>query len=166
MNLLRIFRHLLFADRQLRRAFPPDCLAATGQAIRDCERGHAGEIRFVVEGGLDGLPLYQGQTAKQRALALFSELRVWDTEHNNGVLVYVLLADRAVEIVADRGVHAHAGTQAWEGVCRQMEAAFGRSEFQLGAVNGIHAVGRLLRHHYPKPMTDANELPDEPMLLT
>ena len=165
MNVVRIFRHLLFTDSRVQRAFAPSCLAAVGRAIQDCERTHVGEIRFVVEGGLDGMPLFEGQTARQRALSLFSQLRVWDTEHNNGVLIYVLLADRAVEMVADRGIHARAGGQAWSDICRRMESAFARSQFQLGAVNGIHAVGRVLRRHYPRPGEAANELPDEPTLL-
>lgn len=165
MDIRRIFKHLFFTDWQLRRAFARPCLDAIEAAIRTSEQGHSGEIRFAVEGGLDGLPLWRGQTARERAIDVFSQLRVWDTAHNNGVLIYVLLADHAVEIVADRGVHARAGTPAWTAICRQMESCFKAADFQGGALQGIEAVTQTLCEHFPATGAQANELPDRPVLL-
>ena len=125
---------------QVHRAFPHSALKAIEQAIKASETTHTGEVRFVVEGALDGAPLFSGQTARQRALALFAQLGMWDTEHNTGVLIYLLLADRAVEIVADRGIHAKAGTHAWAAICHDMEAAFKGAKFEDGAVSGIQAL--------------------------
>ena len=165
MNIQRIIKHLFATSGQVRRAFPRATLDRIEAAIKVSERAHAGEIRFVVEGALDGTPLFKGQSPRDRALDLFSQLRVWDTRHNNGVLVYVLLADQAVEIVADRGIHAHAGAQAWSDISRQLEAAFKRGDFRLGAVAGVDAVARVLRRHFPREGGDGNELPDQPVLL-
>ncbi|MDU6669705.1 MAG: TPM domain-containing protein [Bradyrhizobium sp.] len=105
MSITRIGRHLLQHHWQLKRIFTPDVLARIEQAIQDGERSHAGQLRFVVEGALDGRPLWRNQPPRERALDLFSHLRIWDTAHNNGVLIYLLLADRDVEIIADRGIH-------------------------------------------------------------
>lgn len=165
MDIRRILKHLFFTGWQLRQAFAPSCLEAIAQAIRASEQAHVGEVRFAVEGSLDGLPLFQGQTARERAIEVFSELRVWDTERNNGVLIYVLLADQAVEIVADRGIHVRAGAAAWLAICRQMETAFVAGDFQPGALQGIEAVSRLLQAYFPGQDGNANELPDEPVLL-
>ncbi len=110
-------------------------------------------------------PLLAGQTARQRAIEVFSQLRVWDTEHNNGVLIYLLLADRDVEIVADRGVHAKLGQATWEAVCQEMEAAFRQGKFEEGVIAGIRSVGAHLARHYPQVGTKTNELPDRPVLI-
>ena len=106
MDLARIARHLLFGERRVQRAFPRSTLAAIENAIKASEATHAGEIRFAVEGALERAPLFAGQSPRERAIDVFSALRVWDTERNNGVLIYVLLADRDVEIVVDRGTAA------------------------------------------------------------
>jgi len=111
MPIKRIFQHLLFSDWQVHRAFKRESLDAITKAIHNSEHLHGGEIRLAIEGGLDGIRLLKGQSSRDRAIEVFSQLRVWDTEHNNGVLVYVLLADRAVEIVADRGIHIKAGDE-------------------------------------------------------
>ena len=103
---------------QVSRAFPRKTLIAIEQTVKASETAHAGEIRFVVEGALHSTPLLDGQSARERALEVFSQLRIWDTEHNNGVLIYLLLADRDVEIVADRGIHSKLGTREWETICR------------------------------------------------
>jgi uncharacterized membrane protein len=166
MDIRRILSHLFFTDGQLRRAFSPACLEAVAQAIRSSEQGHTGEIRFALEGALDGLPLFKGQTARERAIEVFSQLRVWDTEGNNGVLIYVLLADHAVEIVADRGIHVRAGAAVWEAICHQMELRFAAADFQTGALQGVAAVSRTLQTHFPGQGDSPNELPDEPVLLT
>lgn len=165
MDLARLLRHLAATTAHVRRAFPASALHSIEQAIAASEATHAGELRFVVEGALDGLPLLRGQTARERAIELFAQLHVWDTEHNTGVLIYVLLADRRVEIVADRGIHARAGAEAWSEICRGMEGLFGHAEFGRGAVHGIEAVTQLLARHFPLAPGDRNELPDTPVLL-
>jgi len=138
---------------------------AIEQAIKASETTHSGELRFVVEGALDGMPLWRGQSARERAIDLFSQWRIWDTEHNNGVLIYVLLADRDVEIVADRGIHTRVGTREWEAICRAMEAAFKQADYAGGVVSGIRAVSQHLTKHFPATGAGRNELPDKPVVL-
>ena len=165
MNIKRIVKHLLVTDRHVKRAFPASALQQIESVIKASEASHAGEIRFVVEGALDGSPLFNGQLARERAIELFSQLRVWDTQDNTGVLIYLLLADRAVEIVADRGIHAKVDALAWSTVCRQMEAAFRQSNFEAGVVAGVQAVTQHLAKHFPAGGHDRNELPDKPVVL-
>ncbi len=166
MNLNRVLKHLSTGRASVRRVFPPATLNAIEHAIRAAEATHSGQIRFAVEAALELSPLLAGQTAKQRALEVFSRLGVWDTEHNNGVLIYLLLADRDVEIIADRGVHARLGQETWETVCQQMEAAFRAGKFEEGVLAGIHSVGQHLARHYPHGGGEkVNELPDKPVLL-
>lgn len=165
MNVKRIARHLLVTDGQVGKAFPRATLSKIEQAIKASETEHVGEIRFAVEGGLDGAPLFKGRSARERAIELFSQLRVWDTQHNTGVLIYLLLADRAVEIVADRGIYAKVESQEWNKVCRQMEAAFRQSNFEGGVLSGVQAVTRYLKQRFPSYGHDRNELPDKPVVL-
>ncbi len=150
---------------QVNRAFSRETLNAIEQATKASEAAHVGEIRFVVEGALDGAPLFKGQSARERAIDVFSQLRIWDTEHNNGVLIYLLLADRDVEIVADRGIHSKVGSREWENVCRTMEAAFKQANYAGGVVSGIQAVTQHLIKHFPAVGGDRNELPDKPVVL-
>ena len=150
---------------QVNRIFPRRSLTAIEQAIKASEGAHVGEIRFVVEGALDGTPLFNGQSARERAIDVFSQLRIWDTEHNNGVLIYLLLADRDVEIVADRGIHAKVGSGEWETICRKMEAAFKKANYEGGVVSGIQAVTQHLVKHFPASGAGQNELPDKPVVL-
>ncbi len=160
-----MIRHLLWPNRRVRRAFSASTLSAITIAIRAAERHHDGEIRFALEAALDPMALLRGVTPRDRAIETFSQLRVWDTEKNNGVLIYVLLADRAVEIVADRGAQASTGREAWAVICRQIESDFGRDDYQFGALAGIEAVARALG----KPIADrdgrSNELPDDPVVV-
>ena len=150
---------------RVNRAFPGDSLVAIDTAIKASEAAHRGEIRFAVEGALHIEPLLRGQTARERAIDVFSQLRIWDTESNNGVLIYLLLADRDVEIVADRGIHGKVGEQEWEGICRKMEVAFRQADFEGGVVRGIQEVTRHLVEHFPPIGGDPNELPDKPVVL-
>src|SRR3990172_1057838 len=113
MNLKRIMQHLSSGRAAVRRVSSQRALDAIERTIRETETRHDGQIRFAVEAALDLSPLLAGQAARERAVGVFSELRVWDTEHNNGVLIYLLLADRDVEIIADRGVHRHVGADEW-----------------------------------------------------
>jgi uncharacterized membrane protein len=147
------------------RAFPGDTLTAIDRAIKASEATHRGEIRFVVEGALDIVPLLRGQSARERAIDVFSQLRIWDTEHNNGVLIYLLLADREMEIVADRGIDAKVGPREWERICRKMEDAFRQADFKGGGIGGIQEVTRHLAEHFPAIGDDRNELPDKPVVL-
>ncbi len=165
MSFGRIMRHLSSGRAAVRRAFPPRALDAVERAIRETETRHDGQIRFAVEAALDLSPLLAGQAARERAIEVFSELRVWDTEHNNGVLIYLLLADRDVEIVADRGIHARLGAETWEAICREMEAAFREGRFEAGVLAGIHAVGEHLARHFPARGDKSNEMPDRPVVL-
>lgn len=165
MAMTRILRHLFMPPWLVRRYFPRAALAGIERAISASESMHGGEIRFAVEASLDLLPLLHGQQARERALEVFSRLRVWDTEHNSGVLVYLLLADRTVEIIADRGIAAKVGDEAWERICRLMEAAFRQGRYEEGALAGIREVTSLLVAHYPAATRNPNELPDQPVVL-
>ncbi|HZC97823.1 MAG TPA: TPM domain-containing protein [Bradyrhizobium sp.] len=165
MGIGRIGKHLLHHRWWLRRYFPPKVLAAIEQAIKAGEATHSGQVRFVVEGALDGAPLFRDQPARQRALDIFSQLRIWDTAHNNGVLIYLLLADRNVEIVADRGIDAKVGASGWEKICGEMEADFRAGNFEQGVIKGIAAVSLQLAAHFPKTGRGPNELPDAPVVI-
>ncbi len=169
MNLNRVMKHLSTGRASVRRVFPSAALDAIERTIRETEAKHQGQIHFAVEASLDWGALLAGQTAHQRAIDVFSSLRVWDTEHNNGVLIYLLLADRDVEIVADRGVHAKLGQETWETLCQEMEAEFRAGKFEQGVLGGIRRVGEHLARHYPheggKGSEKLNELPDRPVLL-
>jgi hypothetical protein len=165
MDMKRIARHLMAAKWMVNRAFPGDTLIAIDKAIKASEATHRGEIRFVVEGALHIEPLLLGQTARERAIDVFSQLRIWDTERNNGVLIYLLLADRDVEVVADRGIDAKVAPQEWERICRNMESAFRQADFEGGVVGGIQEVTRHLAEHFPSIGDDRNELPDKPVVL-
>src|SRR5687768_18528496 len=149
MNFSRILRHLFTGPRAVRRIFPDTALAAIEKAIRQSEISHDGEIVFAVEAALHTLPLIADQPARERAIEVFSQLRVWDTEHNNGVLIYLLLADHDVEIIADRGIDARVGSKKWEVICRQMETSFRQGQFESGVIEGIRAIGDHLKEHFP-----------------
>jgi uncharacterized membrane protein len=165
MGIGRIGKHLLEHRWRVRRIFPAKVLAAIEQAIRAGEATHSGQVRFVVEGALDGATLFKGHSARQRALDIFSQLRIWDTAHNNGVLIYLLLADRNVEIVADRGIDARVGAAGWEKICAEMERDFKAGNFEAGVIRGIEAVSRELAVHFPPHHGDKNELPDAPVVM-
>lgn len=165
MESKRIIRHLFATQWKVKRAFPKKTLKLIEQEIQTSEAAHVGEIRFVVECALSGSPLYGGLSTRERAIDVFSQLRMWDTEHRNGVLIYLLLADRSVEIVADRGVHTKAGTPTWEKVCLDMENEFHQGRFELGAIKGIQAITQLLRRHFPTSSPRKNELANKVVVL-
>jgi len=158
MDLKRAARHLF----RLPRAFSASAVQAIERAIVAGEATHRGEIRFAAEDALDARALFAGQPARERAIEVFSELRVWDTEENNGVLIYLLLADHDVEIVADRGIAARVGQDEWEAICREMEQALRGGNLERAVVGGVQAVSRLLARHFPGRPGDRNELPDRP----
>ncbi len=165
MDINRIIKHLSIGQASVHRSFSRAAMANIERTIAEVEKTHAGQIRFAVEAALDLAPLLAGQSARQRAIEVFSRLHVWDTEHNNGVLIYLLLADRDVEIVADRGVHAKLGQAVWEAVCKEMEAAFRQGRFEEGVIAGIRSVGAHLAQHYPQVGVKTNELSDQPVIL-
>jgi uncharacterized membrane protein len=165
MDMKRIMRHLASGRANVHRVLPPRTLESIERAIAATEMQHDGQIRFAVEAALDWQPLLAGQTASERAVEVFSELRVWDTEHNNGVLIYLLLADRDVEIVADRGIHARLGQPVWEEICKEMEAAFRAGQFEAGVLAGVRAVGDRLIEHFPARNDKPNEMPDSAVVL-
>jgi uncharacterized membrane protein YgcG len=165
VKLGRLLRHLLSTRLRTRVHFSPPVRAAIEQAIRDCEARHAGEIRFAVETAFELAQLWHDVAPRQRALQLFGQLGVWDTAHNNGVLIYVDLADRVVEIVADRGIAVRVPQVEWTAVCRQMEHHYREGRFREGSIAGILGVGALLGRHFPGKTGDGHELPDQPVLL-
>jgi uncharacterized membrane protein len=166
MNIRRMLRHLFYSPLSLKRCFPGPVLGAIEAAVSASEALHRGEIRFAIEGGLPYSRLFHGQPARERAIEIFSKLRVWDTQENNGVLIYLLLADRDVEIVADRGIHALVGPTGWEKICRLMEEHYRAGRFEEGSLAGIRAIGELLARHFPAGGEgNPNELPDRPVVV-
>lgn len=166
VSLRRMLRHLLPPPWLLRRrAFDAHALRAVESAIAEAEHGHRGEIRFAVEATLGPRALLRGQSVRERALELFSALRVWDTAENSGVLIYVLLAERDVEIVADRGIAARVAAEDWRAICRDLETHFQAGRYRDGAIAGIRRIGALLAQHYPGADRSGNELPDRPHVL-
>jgi uncharacterized membrane protein len=163
---MRWLRHLFLDDIAARRAFPRATLAAISRAVAEQEKRHRGELRVVIEGGLPLGALVRGRSARERALEHFTRLRVWDTDDNAGVLVYLLLADRRVEIVADRGIHARVGATAWETICGAMQQEFAAGRFEAGVLTGLASVSDLLAQHYPANAGgNPNELPDAPLVV-
>jgi uncharacterized membrane protein len=162
---MRWIKHLFLDDFAVQRAFPKAALQAIEAAIAKQELRHRGELRFVVEGGLPLVPFLAGRTAHERAIELFSQLRIWDTEGNAGALIYLLLADRRVEIVADRGINARVGSATWDAICRAMQTAFAEGRFEAGAIVGIEAISDLIATHFPPGGENPNELSDTPVVL-
>lgn len=165
MDIARFFRHLLMPPWRVRQAFPGPTMRAIEQAIHAAEATHEGQICFAVEAALELGALLRGQSARERALEVYAQLRVWDTEKNDGVLIYVLLADHDVEILADRGLHARVDAGEWERICRVMETAFRDGRFHDGALAGIEAVRALLARHFPRSGPGTDELSNRPVIL-
>ncbi|HZX79961.1 MAG TPA: TPM domain-containing protein [Lysobacter sp.] len=162
---MRALRHLL-APSSARR-FPPAMLERIAASIAASEARHTGEICFAVEAALPLRMALVGHRPRERALDVFARLRAWDTEANNGVLVYILLADRAIEIVADRGFDGRVDADAWAAICRDLEAAMRAGDTEAGVMHAIAAISDLLERHFPRPAgyVDTNELPDRPHML-
>ncbi len=149
MNVRRLVSHLAATHWRLRRAFPPRAMSAITAAIERSERAHAGQIRFAAEHALHGARLLRGQSPRERAVEVFSNLRLWDTEHRNGVLIYLLRADRAIEIVADRGAHLKVGAAEWQRICGEMQADLRAGRYEAAVLHAIDAVTHHLTTHFP-----------------
>jgi uncharacterized membrane protein len=165
MDFKRIVRHLSIPRWLARRVFPDTALERIAQAVGRSEALHDGELRVVVEAGLGLADLVKGITPRERAAQVFSAQRVWDTERNSGVLLYLQLVDRDIEIVADRGIAAQVPQAAWEAICGRMEEAFRAGRFEQGMLDGIREITGLLAHYFPPRGSNPDELPDRPVLL-
>ena len=163
--LARIARHWYQALHPARKLLPAASLAQIENEIQSAESTHAGEIRVAVETALSLWQLWRGDSARLRALQLFASLGVWDTKHNNGVLIYVLLADRAIEIVADRGIAAHIPAAEWQALCNEVSEHFRQGDLTAGCVVAVRSVGRRLARFFPATDGEGNELPNQPVLL-
>lgn len=161
MSTKRVLQHL--ATPSVRRAFDAATLDAIEQTIAEMERSHGGEIRFAIEASLPPMAVIRKVTPRERALEVFAHLHVWDTEANNGVLIYVLWADHDVEIVADRGYNGRVSARDWSEVCHRMEQLFGNGDTRQASTEGVRAVGALIARHFPS--VDRNELPNRPVVL-
>ena len=165
-RLSRLLKHRWFDETDIRRALPPDALARIEARVTASERRHSGEIRVSVEAGLPLSYLWKNLHPRDRAIMLFGKLRVWDTEHNNGVLIYLLLAEHAIEIVADRGLNQHVSPAQWQALIAPMRAAFAQGRFEDGLLQAIDAIDGLLAQHFALAPGQANpdELPNRPDL--
>lgn len=165
MNFLRFLKHISTTQARTKRCFSKDALKRIEAAIANSEKSHIGQIQFIVEGSLSTKGLLAGQTGKQRALEVFSMFRVWDTEHNNGVLLYLLLADRDIEIVADRGIHQKVGKVYWQEICRVMEKLLATGQYEQAVLSGISLIEQALKAHFPAQISRKNELQDRPIVI-
>ena len=161
----RAVRHWRTTAAVGRRAFPAPTLAAIEAAIAQGERTHGAELRFIVEASIDSAPIFHDITTRQRALALFAEYGVWDTQENCGVLIYINLADREVEIVADRNVNRRISSEQWQAICQILTQGFARAAFHESALDAIAKLNALLRLHFPDVSAQPNQLPDQPIVL-
>ncbi|CAG0949983.1 hypothetical protein MTYP_00135 [Methylophilaceae bacterium] len=161
----RFLTHLFSGPWLVRRYFSSEAMRHIEQAISDSERSHSGQIRFAVESGLHPYSLIKGNPPRARALELFSSLGIWDTEQNNGVLIYLLLADHDVEIIVDRGICRYVAQPVWDSICHEMELLFKQGKFEQATLLGIDRIGQLLARHFPPGHKNENELPDQPVVL-
>ncbi|HYC35607.1 MAG TPA: TPM domain-containing protein [Usitatibacter sp.] len=165
MELKRFFRHVMMTPATAARAFPSKTLDAIQHEIAAHEKRHRGEVCFVVEGELTTAQLWAGLTSRQRAKEVFAAQGVWNTEENNGVLIYVLLAEHRVEIVADRGIDRKVGEGEWRAIVDSMDGFFREGRYEEGAVAGVRSVSQLLERHFPASGDGTNELGDRPVIL-
>jgi len=163
--LRRLLRHWLSTRAEAARAFPPAALGAITEAITLGEQTHRGEVRLIVEKALPWPVLRAGVRGRQRALALFADHGIWDTEENCGVLVYVNLADHTVDIVADRGIARKIDKATWQAICDTMTAGFARRAYQQATLAALARINELLHLHFPANGARPNELPDRPLML-
>lgn len=163
---VRILKHRWLDERDLARALDDATLARIEARVAASEKRHSGEIRVCAEAGLPLSYLWRGASARERAVTMFGKLRVWDTAHNNGVLIYLLLAEHRIEIVADRGLNERVSSSQWQEVMERMRASFRQGQFEAGLNDAIDAVDALLTQHFPLAPGESNpnELSDRPHL--
>ena len=161
----RLIQHLFYFPWRLRRLFRKSVLEAIEREIDASEAHHSGQIRFAVEANLGLIPLLRGTTSRARALEVFTNLYVWDTAQNNGVLIYLLLAEQRVEIVADRGIQAKLENAVWRQICQQMQNTLQQGDFEAAVCSGIRAIDAQLSVHFPATSGQVNELPNPPVVL-
>ena len=163
----RIWRHQWMDEADVRRVLPDAAMERLAARVGASERRHSGEIRICVEAGLPWSYLRRNASARERAVTLFGKLRVWDTQHNNGVLIYLLLAEHAIEIVADRGIDAHVDDAEWVAMAQRMGATFREGRIEEGHTQALEEMSALLVAHFPLAdnQPDTNELPDAPVVL-
>jgi len=162
----RLLRHRWLDDADTRRAVPPALAQRLAERVAASERRHSGEIRIYIEAGLPLGYLWRDAKARERAIAMFGKLGVWDTEQNNGVLIYLLLAEHAIEVVADRGLARHVPQEQWQQIVQGMREAFRAGRYEQGLAQAVDTVTALLERHFPLRGGEANpnELPDQPVL--
>ena len=165
MDLARFWRHVVMTPGRARRCFPDDAMDAIQREITALEQGHRGEVVFVVEAELSTAELWRGVGSRERAREVFAAQGVWNTEENNGVLLYVLLADHRVEIVADRGIDARVEPGQWRAICDAIDRDFREGRHAEGALAGVREVSALLARHFPATGAGPDELGNRPIRL-
>lgn len=161
----RLIKHVFASNRATKNIFTDESLKKIEAAITESELTHSGQIRFIVETSLSPQSLFNHQTPRERALEVFSLFRVWDTANNNGVLIYLLMADRNFEIVADRNIHNLAGEDYWKSVSNEMAQLLRQNKFEEGVLHGIERIHQVLRYHFSSEIITPNELPDKPIII-
>ena len=165
-RLKRIFRHRWLDESTVQRAVPAELLHRLTRRVAASEQRHSGEVRICVEAGLPMSYLWRGAKARERAVMMFGKLRVWDTEHNNGVLIYLLLADHAIELVADRGLNQHVSAAQWQAMVQHLGAAIRDGRYEDGLTQALEEVSAVLVQHFAlaEGESNPNELPNAPFL--
>lgn len=166
VNIKRWLIHAFTPPWRWRLAFPTALLNDIERAIKQSESSHRGELRFAIENSLAPSLVWRGLTAKQRATEVFSNLKVWDTEDNSGVLIYILLADNEVHIIADRGINQQISQQQWQKVAEDMQLAFSAGDFRTGSMSGISHLSQFLQTYFPANTDNPNQLSDRPIIIS
>ncbi|MEQ1486382.1 TPM domain-containing protein [Methyloglobulus sp.] len=165
VKLSRWLKHAFMPPWCWRLSFPSDVLNAIEKAVKHSEYQHSGELRFAIENALSPGWVWHGMTARHRATEIFSNLRVWDTEENSGVLIYIQLADHEVHILADRGINKCVAQPEWDRIAQLMRQEFQQGRFREGSLQGIQEITRLLAKHFPATSENINELPNRPVII-
>ncbi|MGZ5054499.1 MAG: TPM domain-containing protein [Methylobacter sp.] len=165
VNIKRWFRHAFMLPWRWRMLFPKEVLGSIEKTIKHSEHQHSAELRFAVENTLALGRVWRGVSARQRAIEVFSNLQVWDTEQNSGVLIYLLLADREVHIVADRGIAKRVAQVEWDDIAKAMQREFLHGDFLNGSLQGIERITVLLATHFPSGEDNPDELSNKPVIV-
>lgn len=156
----RLWQNLTTGRWHVRRLLAPTGAAAITEAVRVTERTTSAQIKVVVEAALDVAPLFRGQTARERSLEVFGLERVWDTSANNGILLYLLVAERDAEIVADRGFNGVVAPEEWSDLCNALTREIASTGFVPAIVQAVERIGTIATRTFP--VTESgNELRDE-----